>query len=443
MSLVGKELGQYKLVEQIGQGGLATVYRAFQRALDRWVVLKILHERYASDMGFLTRFHREARQVMKLRHPHILPVYDHDVRDGLAYWVMDYANSGSLESRLTGKPMAWADAAALLLPIARALAYAHSQGVTHCDVKPRNILLARGDWPLLSDFGMMRLARAPRSAAIASEPVDSLLYRSPEQAQAIECDNRSDIYALGIVLYEMVTGKKPFSASTPIAMVQQHVSRMPDPPAMLNPELPAMAEAIILRAMSKNPGARYQSMEEMVNALQIALTQTAAGSRDPTYTPMIARHITCPRCGAMVTTLSRYCNKCGATLNNIDLPPAPQEPQSVGKSPSQAPAGARFVLEVGVEIAFPPKTELIVGRADAHSDEYPDIDLGPHDGAARGVSRLHARLYQRGEVWVLEDAGSTNGTFLNGRRVGSGEETVLRDNDRVRCGQLALTFKTA
>lgn len=444
MSLVGKEIGQYRVVELIGQGRVASVYRAYQRSLDRWVTLKVLDEAHASDPGFLSRFHREARALIKLRHPHILSVYDHEVRDGHVYLVMDYADGGSLEPRLTGQPMQWPYVASLLLPVARALAYAHSQGVTHCNVKPRNILIARSDWPLLADFGMTRLMRVSRAPAVANEPIDLLAYRSPEQAQAIECDSRSDIYALGILLYEMVTGRHPFAASTPLEMVQSHVGRAPEPPIQINPDLPAMVEAIILRAMSKNPGGRYQSMEEMVNALQAALTQTAAGSSDPTYTPMIARHTICARCGAAVNTLGRYCPKCGATLSHIDPPPvlAPTT-MTEAKSPSaQEAIGVHFMLESGAEIVFPPKAELAIGRADPLNDEYPDIDLGPHEGAARGVSRLHARLYRRGEAWVIEDAGSTNGTFLNGRRVASGEETLLRDKDRIRCGQLVMTYRT-
>ena len=440
MNLVGRELGQYRLVEKIGQSRLATVYRAYQRSLDRWVALKILDAAQVSNTAFLVRFHREVRQLVKLRHPHILSVYDHEVRDGFAFLIMDYADGGSLGSRLTGQPMPWHAAAALLLPVARALAYAHGQGVTHCNVKPHNILLARGDWPLLSDFGMARLERTTRTMTVASEPVDALAYRSPEQAQAIECDRRSDIYSLGVLMYEMVTGRRPFDALTSLEMVQQHVSRTPEPPTRHNPELPAMAEAMILRAMAKNPGARYQSMEEMVNALQAALTQTAEGTRDPTYTPMVARHITCPRCGAVVNLLGRYCPKCGATLRSTDL----LRPVAAEREESQTPEaiGPRFVLANGSEIVFPPKAELAIGRADALNEEYPDIDLGPHQGAVRGVSRLHARLYHRGNAWVIEDPGSTNGTFLNGRRVASGEETLLREGDRIRCGQLSMTYRS-
>ena len=439
MNLVGQELGQYRIVEKVGQGRLATVYRAYQRSLDRWVALKVLETAQVSNAAFLMRFHREARQRVKLRHPHILSVYHHEVRDGYAFLIMDYADGGSLGSRLAGQPMPWHAAAALALPVARALAYAHSQGVTHCNLKPHNILLARGDWPLLSDFGMGRLEHTGRMASVASEPVDALAYRSPEQAQAIECDRRSDIYSLGVVLYQMVTGRRPFDAATSLEIVQQHVSRMPEPPTQHNPELPAMAEALILRALAKNPGARYQSMEEMVNALQVALTQTSAGTRDPTYTPMVARHITCLRCGAVVNLLGRYCPKCGATLRSTDLlRPAAAEGEG-SKTPEAT--GPRFVLENGSQIVFPPKAELAIGRADALNEEYPDIDLGPQHGAARGVSRLHARLYHRGDAWVIQDAGSTNGTFLNGRRVAGGEETLLREGDRIRCGQLSMTYR--
>ena len=441
MSLVGKELGQYRLTEKIGQSKTAEVYRAYQEGLDRWVALKVIDVARMSDPAFLRRFQREARIAARLRHPHIVSVYDYGERGGFAYLAMDYIDGGSLESRLTGQPMDWHAAASLILPIARALAYAHGQGATHHDVKPANILLAHGDWPLLSDFGIMRMSRSMKPLTVADESTGLPYYVSPEQAQAVEVDIRSDIYSLGVVLYEAVTGRRPFSAKTPIDIAMQHINKIPESPGALNPSLPAMAEAIILRTLAKNPGGRYQSMEDMVNALQMALVQTPSGSIDPTYTPMLARHSTCPRCGALVNTLGRYCTKCGATLRSSDRPPARPTASSPMLRETQA-GSAHFVLESGNAIVFPPKTELTIGRADKLSQEFPDIDLAPHGGTALGVSRLHARLHQRGSAWVVEDVGSSNGTFLNGRRISAGEETLLREGDRLRCGQLVLTFRS-
>ncbi|HLF27214.1 MAG TPA: protein kinase [Anaerolineae bacterium] len=440
MDLVGKELGSYRVTEKIGQGTLARVYRAYQQGLDRWVAVKVFDAADLANPAFLMRFQREARAVAKLRHPHILTVYDYGAHAGLAYLVTDHVDGGTLESRLTGEPLDWSEAAALILPVARALAYAHGQGMTHQNVKPSNVLLARDDWPLLSDFGVARMTSGGKPLTEVIES-GAPYYVSPEQAQAVEVDARSDIYSLGIVLYEVVTGRRPFNAQTPLEIVMQHINETPESPCAINSSLPAMAEAIILRAMAKNPGGRYQAMEEMVNALQTALTQTAGGSRDLTYTPMIARHDTCPRCGAIVNTLGRYCAKCGATLRTGGrLPTAPLPPEA-GRRSRQAALGPHFVLNTGSTILLPPKTELTIGRSDKFNQIFPDIDLGPHDGATHGVSRVHARLLQRGHAWVAEDAGSTNGTFLNGRRVAMGEEALLRDGDRLRFGQLTLTFR--
>lgn len=439
MSRVGKELGPYQIAGLVGQGRIAEVYRAYDEGRDRWVALKVIDITRVPESSFRMRFQREARLTARLRHPHIVSVYDYGERGGLAYLAMDYVENGSLESRLTGEPMSWHEAAALVLPIARALAYAHGQGATHHNLKPSNILLAQADWPLLSDFGMMRMLRGAARPLVTPGGFGEMpYYVSPEQAQAVEVDIRSDIYSLGVVLYEAVAGRRPFEADTPIDIAMQHINKLPESPSAINPSLPAMAEAILIRAMAKNPGGRYQSMEDMVNALQMAMMQTASGMVDPTYTPIIARHGTCPRCGAIVNLLGRYCIKCGATLRPGESIPA--SPATVVE-PAPQGAGQRFVLESGSEILFPPKSELIIGRADKVNQEFPDIDLQPHNGVTRGVSRVHARLHRRGKAWTVEDAGSSNGTFLNGRRIAAGEEALLREGDRLRCGQLVLTFR--
>ncbi|MEW6231283.1 MAG: protein kinase [Chloroflexota bacterium] len=272
--LVGKTLGRYEIKELIGQGGMATVFKAYQISLDRYVAIKVLPAQYVQQEGFLQRFTREARAVAKLKHPNILDVYDFGEEVGVTYIVMEYVEGGTLKDRLTG-PLPIDQALRLTSQLASALGYAHGQGIIHRDVKPSNVLLTKDGWPLLSDFGIAKVSEATSALTRTGVGMGTPEYMSPEQAQGMAVDGRSDIYSLGVMLYQMVTGQVPFQAQTPIAVVLRHIKDLPPPPRSINPDIPEAVEQVILQALAKNPDNRYQRAEEMAAALeQIVQTTT-------------------------------------------------------------------------------------------------------------------------------------------------------------------------
>ncbi|MBN2499738.1 MAG: protein kinase [Anaerolineales bacterium] len=264
--LIGHTLGGYQIVEQIGKGGMAMVYKAYQPSLDRDVAVKILPAYYADqDESFLKRFKREARAIAKLRHPNILMVMDYGEQGEIPYLVMEYVPAGTLKDRL-GKPLPLDEMVMLLDQIAKALDYAHSEGVVHRDVKPSNVLMPKPDWALLTDFGLAKMVGGSFMTQ-SGMTVGTPAYMSPEQGRGEKVDHRSDIYSLGIILYEMATGGVPYTAETPMAVVVKHIVEPLPMPMDKNPELPEDVQRIILKALAKDPADRFQKAGEIVEAL--------------------------------------------------------------------------------------------------------------------------------------------------------------------------------
>ena len=274
--LVGRELGPYRLIEGVGRGGMAEVYLAEDQRLERRVAVKVLPAAMAMEQTFRARFEREARAAAKLQHPHILPVYDYGQQDGVPYLVMPYITGGSLAQIIAqargplplNKAVQWAD------EIASALQYAHDQNIVHRDVKPGNMLIGPGEHLLLSDFGIAKVMDATTSLTNTGTSVGSPEYMAPEQARG-EADYRSDIYALGIVIFQMLAGRVPFSASTPMQVMMQHVQEPPPSLRSLNPTLSPQVEAVVLRALAKDPAERFQSASALAEALKAAATGQA------------------------------------------------------------------------------------------------------------------------------------------------------------------------
>ena len=268
---------RYELIERIGDGGMAEVYRAHDKMLDRFVAVKILHPQFTSDESFVTRFRREAQGAAKLSHPNIVSIYDVGSCDGKYYIVMEYIKGETLKDKINREaPLPIDVTLKIVQEIAEALENAHANHLVHCDIKPHNILINEAGHVKVADFG---IARATSSSTITytGTIVGSVHYFSPEHARGGYTDSKSDLYSLGVVMYEMVTGKVPFDADTPVSIALKHMQEEPVPPIKVNKEIPFAVNQIILKAMKKDPNERYQNASEMIKDLNIALKRPEGG----------------------------------------------------------------------------------------------------------------------------------------------------------------------
>ncbi|MBI5033792.1 MAG: serine/threonine protein kinase [Chloroflexi bacterium] len=292
--LTGITLGKYRLIEKLGQGGMAQVYKAYQPDLERYVAIKVLHPHLTGDEEFAARFRHEAKAIAALEHPHIVRVYDFDANGGLAFLVMEYLSGTSLKARLRElnalhAHIEFAETVRLVAALADALAYAHHRGVIHRDVKPSNVILTTDGRPVLSDFGIARIIDAT-IITNSSGSVGTPAYMSPEQGKGDSGDERSDIYALGVVMYQLSTGHLPFDADTPYAIILKHMTAPLPPPRTLRPDLPEAIERVILKALAKNPSDRYQTAAEFASAVRAAIEPPTVPAPPIDFSPAPVRH---------------------------------------------------------------------------------------------------------------------------------------------------------
>jgi serine/threonine protein kinase len=284
----GSVLGAYVLADRLGRGGMAMVYRAHHAALDREVAIKVLWPSLAETPGFLERFRREARAVSRLRHPNILTVYDFGQQDGITYMVTELLPGGSLSERL-GRPLDVRVALRVVRGIGAALDVAHAADLVHRDVKPSNILLTREGEPVLADFGIARMQDG-ENLTVEGSLIGTPHYMAPEMAAGEDARPASDLYSLGVVLYEMLSGGPPFPRPTPIATVRAHIHETPPPIMSRNPHITYAVDAVVVRAMAKRPSDRYPTGTALANALEQAINAPPFDALEqPTPRPRIGR----------------------------------------------------------------------------------------------------------------------------------------------------------
>src|SRR5947199_2624719 len=268
---------RYKVVERLGSGGMADVFLAEDDQLGRKVALKLLHRRFSEDPGFVERFRREAQSAAGLQHPNVVSVYDRGSYDGTYYIAMEYLPGRSLKQLIRQEaPLDPVRAIDITIQILRAARFAHRRGVIHRDLKPHNVIVDEADHAKVTDFGIARAGASDMTET--GSIMGTAQYLSPEQAQGHAVSAVSDLYSVGVVLYEMLTGRVPFDAEAAVTIALKHVSEAPTVPTQINPRIPPELEQVVLWGLNKNPGDRPKDADELIAALEAARRAILAGS---------------------------------------------------------------------------------------------------------------------------------------------------------------------
>jgi serine/threonine protein kinase len=397
----GATVGSYRIVDKLGEGSLATVYKAYHTALDRHVALKVLKVGPNDDPALRVRFQHQARQVARLDHPNIVPVQDFLEIDGLLCLVLKFVDGETLKDRLKRGPLTLDECGRMIGGVGAALQHAHDRGVVHFDLKPSNIILGLDGNVYLTDFGMARLATIDLSNASPD-------YVSPEQIRrAPELDGRADQYALGVVMFETLTGVLPFRSDDPRSVIHQHLLSLPPQPSAINPKLNHDVEEVILRALSKDTHQRFPDVAALVAAFQKA----AAPPRPPTA-PLR------PREGTQALPIT------------TELEP--------GLVADGAGVTVMLMMSGGQMFKLSGKSEYKLGRSEPTRPYKPDVDLAEWQGMELGVSRRHGKLhFDTGRLYYT-DLKSSNGSRVNGAGLYSEIPVALQDGDEIGLGKIAF-----
>src|SRR3954449_1555014 len=295
--------GRYKILKKIGAGGMADVYCAEDQTLGRQVAIKILNDRHAGDEQFVERFRREAQNAAGLNHPNIVSIYDRGEAEGTYYIAMEFLDGRSLKELIVARgPSPIPVAIGYARQVLAALRFSHRNGIVHRDIKPHNVIVDAEGRIKVTDFGIARAGAASQMTE-AGSIIGTAQYLSPEQARGAPVDQTSDLYSVGVLLYELLTGTVPFTGDTPVEIAMKHLSQIPEPPSVKRPEVPADLDAIVLRALAKDPADRYASAEEMdADLARIAKGMAIADETHEAATQVLAG---AGLMGAAPTTISR------------------------------------------------------------------------------------------------------------------------------------------
>jgi eukaryotic-like serine/threonine-protein kinase len=487
-SLIGKSLGQFRIVDRIGAGGMATVFKAYQPNLDRYVAVKVLPAYHARDPIFLKRFQQEARSVAKLQHANIVPIHEFGEQDGITYIVMEYVDGGTLKDRLK-RSISVAESVDFVIQAAEGLGCAHGHGIVHRDVKPANMLVRKDGHLLLSDFGIAKILEGTSNLTRAGTGIGTPQYMSPEQGTGQAVDRRSDIYSLGIVLFHALTGKVPFNADSPISITVKHLNEPLPIEKLRDAGVPLPIEQVVLKMTAKSAADRYQTTDALIEALTSAvvashlslprwrsglqpsmplppvtpippafpssgpLSNPAAGMiyNAPLSQPLPVSQplqsqplpvsqplgisgsrpslitVSCFRCGAANQSDRLFCTSCGYELSDRKA-----AADRVG-APNGRPILARLTFQNG----------QLAGRAYLFHQDVTTI--GRTNGndliiSGRTVSRRHARFWFDTNRWYIADMQSANGTLVNNLRIQPNQAIPLNDGDIINFGDEIVTF---
>lgn len=439
-SLVAQDVGRYHIVDQLGEGGMAVVYKAYDTRLECTVAIKFIRtERLIPEMADLAlqRFKREVRMLAHLNHANIVRVSDYGEFEDRPYLVMPYYAGGTLKQKL-GQPLAWEEAAHTLLPVSKALEYAHKQGIIHRDVKPSNILITDSGEPMLTDFGVAKILDQQQDQLEltgTNMTVGSPEYMAPEQVTSKTVDHRADIYALGIVFYEMVAGRKPFIADTPMAVLLKHASEPLPRPREFVHNLPEEVENVLFKSLAKDPGGRYSSMQELTQAFEQLLNgnlNLVRSSQPVSKTNNAASQANTYQVQSSLEDESGI---------HLDLDEVSTQTNIKGqnKTPGINVLGP-CLLSLNGDVYEIRGDEIFIGRRDERRGiTNIDVDLSKMD-SEMSVSRKHARIFCSRGVYRITDLDSTNGTFLNDQELKPNTTHPLKDGDRLRFGDIGMIF---